>query len=169
MLTGGLYVLQRYRDITRYTYYRTHYDFHDFPRSLVNAWEFLDRPQQQKRIAMTVAWEPPGHTWFFYPLLGRSFQNEIIYVSAKHKWDVPAWVDRGLLRGNDISIWLNNLKRNKVDYVLAVNNLVYPFVMDRQDTFHEVWPVEVAWMENRPEQFRLVFSDWCCKIFQYQG
>ena len=169
MASGGLYLLQGYRDGSRYTYYRQQYDLHEFPRSLVNAWEFLDRPHRPKRIAMTVAWEPPGHTWFFYPLLGKWFQNEILYVSAKHKHDVPTWLERGRLRGNDQSIWLDNLRRDEVDYILVVSNMVNPYVMDRGKLFQETWPDELRWMQSRPAQFLPVFSDPCCKIFKYQG
>lgn len=163
-----LYLVQGYRDGSRYTYYRQQYDLHPFPTSLVNAWEFLDRPGQLKRIAMTVAWEPPGHAWFFYPLLGKRFQNEILYVSAKHKGDVPTWLDRGRLRGHNLSIWLDNLRQDRVDYILVVNNLVNPYVMDRGMLFRETWPDELLWMQNRPRQFSPVFSDAVCKIFKYQ-
>ena len=169
MASGGLYLLQCYRNGSRYTYYRQQYDLHEFPRSLVNAWEFLDRPHRPKRIAMTVAWELPGHTWFFYPLLGKWFQNEILYVSAKHTHDVPTWLERGRLRGNDQSIWLDNLRRDEVDYILVVSNMVNPYVMDRGSLFEERWPDELSWMHSRPAQFLPVFSDACCKIFKYQG
>jgi hypothetical protein len=118
---------------------------------------------------MTVAWEPPGHTWFFYPLLGKWFQNEILYVSAKHTHNVPTWLERGRLRGNDQSIWLDNLRRDEVDYILVVSNMVNPCVMDRGKLFQETWPDELRWMQSRPAQFLPVFSDACCKIFKHQG
>jgi len=118
-LVVGFSFLNSYRENTRYMYYRVHTDLHRFPRTLVNGWEFLDQPDIKKTVAMTMDWQPPGHAWFFYPLLGRRLQNEIVYVSAKHEWEVPTWVDRGLLRGYSLSIWLHNLKRKKVDISLS--------------------------------------------------
>ena len=152
-LVTGLHFLQSYRDNTRYLYYRGHTDFQDFPRILVNAWEFLDQPDGKKTIAMTMDWEPPGDNWFFYPLLGRWLQNDIVYISTKHKWEIPTWLDRGLLRGNDFSIWLNNVRRKEVDYILVV----------------KPWPVELRWMQRYLDEFQLVFSDTRCKIFKYTG
>jgi hypothetical protein len=153
LFCAGLYGLQSYRDATRYAYYRIHQDLHDFPRSFVDAWEFLDRPGAKKTVALSAGWDPPSHKWFFYPLFGRWLQNDVEYLSAKHKWEVPTWVDRGMLRGDDYSIWLNNVQVKKVQYILV-----------------EVpWPIETSWMQRDREQFRLVFSNKDCKIFKYIG
>jgi len=152
-LVLGIHFLQSYRSNTRYNYYRTHIDFHTFPRNFVNAWEFLDQPDEKKTIAMTMDWKPPGHRWFFYPLLGRRLQNDITYISAKYKWEVPTWLHRGLLRGDDFSIWLYNLKKEKVDYILVA----------------KPWPIELIWMQRYKDKFHLVFSDKQCKIFNYIG
>jgi hypothetical protein len=153
VLVVSLYLLQSYRDNTRYMYFSNHTDLHDFPRTLVNGWEFLDSPDEKKTIAMTIGWQPPGHKWFFYPLLGKHLQNDIVYLSAKHKWEVPTWVDRGLLRGNSIAVWLHNLKRKKADYILTV----------------KPWPKELSWMLNNQDKFQLVFSANDYKIFKYKG
>ena len=153
ILYGGLYFLQRYRDSTRYKYFREHYDLHAFPREFVDAWEFLDQTSEEKSIALTMGWDPPGHLWFFYPLFGRWFQNDIEYLSAKYKWEVPTWVDRGMLRGNDYSIWLANLQRKNVQYILV----------------QRPWPIESAWMEREQELFQPVFANKDCKIFKYKG
>ena len=152
-LVVGLYFLQDYRDNTRYIYYRNHLDLKAFKYhiNLVDAWEYLDQPDGKKTIAMTMGWQPPGAYWFFYPLLGRWLQNDILYISAKHKWEVPTWLDRGLLRGNDFSIWLNNVRRKEVDYILVV----------------KPWPVELRWMQQNQDKFQIVFSDKDCKIFKY--
>ena len=152
-LVTGLYFLQSYRDNTRYIYYRWHTDFQNFPRSFVNAWEFLDRTDEKKTVAMAIDWKPPGHHWFFYPLLGRWLQNDIVYISAKYKWEVPTWLHRGLLRGNDFSIWLHNVRGKKVDYILV----------------QTPWPIELRWMQRYQDKFKLVFSDRDCKIFKYEG
>jgi hypothetical protein len=119
----------------------------------VNGWEFLDQPDEKKTIAITMDWEPPGGKWLFYPLLGRWFQNDIVYVSAKYKWEVPTWLHRGMLRGNDFSIWLYNLKRKKVDYILV----------------QTPWPIELNWMLKHPDEFQLMFFDKNFKIFKYTG
>jgi hypothetical protein len=119
----------------------------------VNGWEFLDQPDEKKTIAMAMDWAPPGHYWFFYPLLGRWLQNDIAYVSAKYKWEVPTWFDRGLLRGDDFSIWLYNLRRKKVDYILV----------------RTPWSIELRWMQRYQDKFQLIFSDKNCKIFKFTG
>jgi hypothetical protein len=151
ILFGGLYFLQCYRDTTRYGYYRGHLDLHTFPRKFVDAWEFLDQPGEKRRIAMTTGWNPPSHMWFFYPLFGRLLQNDIAYISAKYNWDVPTWLHRGSLRGNDFSIWLFNLKREKIDYILV----------------QKPWPIELQWIDRERKLFQLVFSNRDCKIFKY--
>jgi len=153
VLIGGLYFLQSYRDNTRYVYYRGYTDLGNIPRSSVNGWEFLDQPDEKNIIAMTMEWEPPGGKWFFYPLLGRWLQNDIVYISAKYKWEVPTWLHQGMLRGDEFSIWLYNLKREKVDYILV----------------QTPWPIELRWMLRHQDKFQLVFSDRDCKIFKYTG
>ena len=148
----ALYFLQDYRDTTRYHYYHEDFDYVDIPRNWVNGWEFLDQHDRKKTIAMTVGWEAPGHKWFFYPLLGKYLQNDIVYISAKRKLDVHTWLDRSLLRGNDVSIWLYNLEREKVDYIFVA----------------KPWPIELSWMLNHQDEFQLVFSDNDCNIFKYR-
>ena len=113
--------------------------------------EFLDKPDEKKTIALTMDWKSPGHNWFFYPLMGRHLQNNVTYISAKYKWEAPTWLHRGLLRGHDFSIWLHNLKKKKVDYVLA----------------QTPWPVELQWMKHHEDKFHLMLSDKNCKIFKY--
>jgi len=156
VLVAGLYFLQCYRDATRYTYYSGHADHQSFTalaNTQVGAWEFLDRPASPKTIALSMDPETPLGYWLFYPLMGRRLQNDVMYVSAKDKWDVPAWVDRGLLRGNDFETWLYNLKRLNVDCVM----LAAP------------WPVEHSWMHTHEDQFKLIFSDSRCRIYAFTG
>jgi hypothetical protein len=155
VLIGGLYLLQDYRDNTRYNYFKLHYDYVaiDEIKTLSNGWEFLDHPVEKKTIALTMDWSPPGHRWFFYPLMGRWLQNDIIYISSKYKWEVPARQHKGMLRGDDFSVWLSNLEQKKADYI---------FVM-------RPWPIELKWMEQHTDQFRLVFLDPRYKIFMYTG
>lgn len=147
-----LYYLQSYRDNTRYSYYQAYSDLNAIPRDLVDGWEFLDSPDEKKTIAMAMDWQAPGHNWFFYPLLGRWLQNDVVYLSAKYKWAVPVWLHRGMLRGNDFSIWSYNLEKEKVDYILV----------------RTPWPIELAWMNSKKDKFQLVFSDRKCKIFRFK-
>ena len=117
----------------------------------MNGWEFLDQSDDEKTIAMTKGWDPPGHNWFFYPLLGRWLQNDIVYISTKYKWEVPAWLHQGLLRGNDSSIWFYNLNAKKVDYILVA----------------KPWPIELNWIKLYEDKFQLMFSNENCKIFKH--
>ncbi len=155
LLTAGCCLLQDFRDSTRYAYYRRHYDYFNVPKisELVNGWEFLDRPGEKKRVALSVGWDPPGHIWFFYPLMGRRLQNEAMYISSRYRREVPAWLHQNMLRGDDRNLWLANLGEKKPDYIVAA----------------EPWPNEAAWMEGDRETFRLVFSDKRCRIFRYAG
>ena len=152
-LFAACYFFQIYRDNNRYSYYRSHFDYAYVPRSFVNAWEFLDDPNEKKIIAMTMNWDPPGHKWFYYPLLGRRLQNDIVYLSAKYKWTVPSWLHRGQLRGDDFSIWLYNLKKEKADYIFLA----------------KPWPFELRWLLRDNENFKLIFSDRDCMIFKFVG
>lgn len=155
VLVGGFYFLQNYRDNTRYNYFKVHSDYVPINEviNLSKGWEFLDHPDEKKTIALTIDWSPPGHRWFFYPLMGRRLQNDIVYISAKYKGEVPAWQHKGMLRGDDFSVWLSNLEQKKVDYI---------FVM-------RPWPVELKWMEQHPDEFQLVFLDPGYKIFMHTG
>ncbi len=130
LFVAVLSALQHYRDTTRYVYFQNHYDHQQIPTALISGWELLDRLDDPKTVAMTMGDEPPDGHWFFYPLLGRRFQNQIVYVSAKHNREVPAWFDRGFIRGEDFSIWLNNVQMEKVDYILVA----------------KPWPIELLWM-----------------------
>jgi hypothetical protein len=118
----------------------------------VGAWEFLDKPDEKRTVAMARGWKVESHEWFFYPLLGRHLQNDIVYISAKDKGETPTRLDRGLLRGENFSLWIDNLKRKKVDYLLAV----------------EPWPIELTWMYEYPNDFQLVFSEKQFKVFKYR-
>ena len=151
IMVVGLYFLQIYRDNTRHTYYSVHFDPYYLPRIFLSGSEFLDQPNEKKTIAMAVEHTSPLGRWLFYPLLGRWLQNDIVYISAKYKWAVPTWLHRGLLRGDDFSIWLDNLKKKKVDYILV----------------GMPWPTEYQWMKRHQDKFQLVFSDKESKIFKY--
>jgi hypothetical protein len=155
VFVGGFYLLQEYRDSTRYDYFKFHYDYVPINgiETLSNGWEFLDHPAEKKTIALAMDWNPPGHRWFFYPLMGRWLQNDIVYISAKYKGDVPAWQHRGVFRGDDFSVWLSNIERKKVNYVVVM----------------QPWPPELKWMEELTDEFQLVFLDASCKIFKYTG
>jgi hypothetical protein len=152
VFVGSLHLFTIYRDNTRYVYYRSHEDFHYLPRDYVSAWDFLDKEGETSTIAMARGWKPESHEWFFYPLLGKNFQNDIVYISAKYKWETPTWLDRGLLRGEDLAIWMANLKKKRVDYILVV----------------KPWPIELTWLRKHPDTFQLVFTSHKFKIFRHK-
>jgi hypothetical protein len=151
VLFGGIYGLQSYRNTSRFTYYSKQNDYNKTPvHTIAAAWSFFDN-LDGKTIAASMGWKAPGDQWFLYPLFGRQLQNDVVYVSAKYKEDEPTWRHRGLLRGEDFSIWQYNLKRENVDYVL----LTRP------------WPIELGWMQQNEENFTLVKSDKHYQIFKY--
>ena len=147
-LVAGLFFLQIYRDSTRYIHYSSQSEASLFPEKLVDAWDYLDKPGEKRTIAMTTGW--PG-SWCFYPLLGRYLQNDITYISAKHEDKVPTWFDQGLLRGNNFLIWIKNLKKEKVDFILLA----------------DPWPIELGWIKEQPEHFQNVFNDTRCNIYKH--
>jgi hypothetical protein len=153
LLVIALSLLQGYRDQTRYAYYRRHADLHNIPRQFVSGWEFLDKVDENKVIAFSRGDAQPNHEWFFYPLLGSRLQNDVVYLSALYKWDVPTWVDGGMLRGKDQEVWLYNLKKHKVEYVFL----------------QEPWPVEMSWIMSREDDFELIYTDRYCRIYKYTG
>lgn len=150
MCTGALCFLQIYRDNTRYIYYQNYTDLHSIPTDYVAAWKLLDTPDEKKTIALTKGWDPLLHTWFFYPLMGSRLQNDIMYLSAKYRDAAPTRFDRGSLRGNDISIWRENVRQNNVDYILA----------------QKPWPIELGWMTDSSDEFLLIAEDKKWKIFR---
>jgi hypothetical protein len=85
--------------------------------------------------------------------MGSRLQNDVIYLSALNKWDVPTWVDQGMLRGDDPKIWLYNLKQQKVDHVFI----------------QEPWPIEMSWIMSRKDDFELIYTDRYCRIYKYTG
>jgi len=152
-LFGGIYGLQSYRNISRFTYYSKQNDYNKTPvHTIAAAWSFFDN-LDGKTIAASMGWKAPGDQWFLYPLFGRQLQNDVVYVSSKYKEDEPTWRHRGLLRGEDFSIWQYNLKRGNVDYVL----LTRP------------WSIELGWMQQNEENFTLVKSDKHYQIFKYNN
>jgi hypothetical protein len=153
LLVISLSLLQGYRDRTRYFYYRRHTDLHNIPRKFVGGWEFIDNLDEHKVIAFSRGYAQPNHEWFFYPLMGSRLQNDVIYLSALNKWDVPTWVDQGMLRGDDPKIWLYNLKQQKVDHVFI----------------QEPWPIEMSWIMSRKDDFELIYTDRYCRIYKYTG
>jgi hypothetical protein len=166
LMIMGAYLLQLYREGTRYEYLSAPTDLNAFQRISVNGWEFLDKPGEKRTIAMAMAWDPPGHKWILYPLLGRHLQNDVVYISARYKWDVPSWLDNGEIRGEDASIWRFNLNNKNVDYIFVADPIAYPLLHTGEERAKGVWPIELGWMENDPGNFRLVFADRYCKIFK---
>jgi len=64
---------------------------------------------------------------------------------------VPVWLHRGLLEGDDFSIWKHNLKRHNVNYVF----LQKPF------------GIEGEWVHTRRNEFEPLFWDFKCGVFKY--
>ena len=145
----GFYFLQVYKDATRYAFYRTHFA-NRLPGKLVDAWEFLDEPHEKKTIAM--AMDSSGDNWFFYPLFGRWLQNDIAYISAKYKWEVPTWFDNGVASGNDFTVWLYNVRRTNVDHIFVAA----PMPQN-----------QLKWINQRNKIFKMVFLNNDSKIFKY--
>jgi 4-amino-4-deoxy-L-arabinose transferase-like glycosyltransferase len=133
--------LRPLRDGLRWPAYAAYTDLHDIKRGFVEGWKWCDDPDHPQRIALTTGWGYAGHNWFFYPLLGRRLQNDVVYVSINRRDEPPTSADRGLLRETaNFDVWVENLRRKKVDLIFAQRPA----------------PIELRWMRAHPELFEPV-------------
>ncbi len=151
-LTVGTVALQKYRAKNRRDYYSNYTDLHDIPRQFVDGWHWCDNPNQPLTIALTTGWKNPGHHWFFYPLMGRTLQNRIVYASINRKGISPTHIDQGLLREKgDFNIWIENLNAQDVDLIFI----------------QEPWPLELQWILSTPQYFKLEFKGDSFYIYRF--
>jgi hypothetical protein len=112
-----------------------------FPTQLP-LWRFLDSPEA-KRIAVTVGWEETGQNQFLYPLLGGRLQNRLSYVPITPEGrDSDLWHSDRRSRA-DAESWLRRVDALSPDYLVGL----------APDT------PERAWVEERPDRFRLLPVD----------
>ena len=92
LLVAVLSALQHYRDATRYVYFQNHYDHQQIPTALISGWEFLDRLDYPKTVAMTMGDEPPTVIGFFIPCSAGGFKTRLcMYPQSAIEMFLPGW------------------------------------------------------------------------------
>ncbi len=109
----------------------------------------LDRPGSEVRIAVTSAPWQNHDNWMAYALLGRRFQNRLLYVPISGSGEIlPFDGTENYQQGADYETWRARLLDQRVDYVMSF------------------WPpsIERLWMQGHPDAFAEVSSGekWGC-------
>jgi hypothetical protein len=119
------------------------YDLHPLSATFAGSWPIWERldDSRPKRVAVTAGWDGVGHNWYRYPLLGQTFENELVYASPTREGDLVDYrsIERWKHRA-DLGAWARRLVDARVDFVVAL----------------APEPPERAWMQEHPEMFRLV-------------
>ena len=147
----------------------THYPYED-----KEAWYWLNNHTNNAKIAYT------GNPDTL-PLYGSNFKNDVIYISVNNTHPVKLHYfpkARYIWKGDFISLhknletsgnyrqnpdfihWLNNLKKEKADYIF-----IYAFHQIKDVIF----PIEDNWAKDHPEYFNLVFNNNRVHIYEIRG
>jgi len=147
-LLVGASGVQKLRDAKRDRFYATRTELHPIPKCYAAGWAFCDDSKASKAIALVSYERTVGHDWFFYPLMGRRLQNRVLYVSAD---------GRG---GPDFGVWSEGLRRAAVTHLFVQLNPTLPPGDPRGR------PVEMAWVEARPDAFSLLDSGVYYRVYR---
>lgn len=122
------------------------------------AWKWLnENTQEGKNIAYTGRSE-------FYPLFGSRLQNNVIYVSLNDKPPLAHHYPDGLYRKErNYRQWLNNLTREKIDYLF----IALPHKVNNESKDPNRFPVEDDWAQAHPESFKPVFANSLARIYEF--
>jgi len=137
------------RDRFRYDFYELAevwkaYDVHPIDNRWTASWPIwraLDR-DDPLTIAVSAGWDGIGHNWYRYPLLGRRFQNRLVYLPITSD---GSFVDYGRSApGMPLSCdaWLGRVLSSNADYLVMLPPLppesqwaeALPHVLERQLT-----------------------------------
>lgn len=123
-------------------------------KTLRKGWSWISQQPGGFTIAFATGWWQYGHNWFMYPLMGRRLENRVVYASINREEDVPTSEDSGLLREKaSKKIWLNNLKKKKVDYLYLQNPKTYEHVWAEEENF------ELVFKSKSIQIYRIHFKD----------
>ncbi|MBP7864351.1 MAG: hypothetical protein KA419_00265 [Acidobacteria bacterium] len=142
---GSLQVIQ---GVYRQELYRLDTAIHDVPKYWVPAAFAVDDPNLARRIAVTSGPFQNLDNWFAAPFLGRSLQNELVYVPVSHDGRICPFgkppVLEELFRTADPAAWVERLHRRGVTEVVSF----------------APQSIELVWMESRPDLFRPIVGHW---------
>jgi hypothetical protein len=132
------------REAMRSDYLIQSYDVHPISKKHLPAWLFFNQDEKPFRIAVACGFYYHGHDCLIYPLLGKRFQNEILYIPITRDGSIIDYETVDENRQNiDFYSWLKRLKEKEVDYLV----LSSPFTPEKQ------------WIIENPEKFNMIFSD----------
>jgi hypothetical protein len=144
----GLSVL---RDRTRTELFRGEFTIHPIHPYWLEAATIVDQPEGARRIAVTSGPMQDLDNWIVYPFLGRTLQNEVLYVPIARDGVIHHFGgghrNEDLARSGDFLSWSRRLRSGKITAVMSFRPA----------------SVELEWMESHPEQFRRLAGesgDW---------
>jgi hypothetical protein len=144
----GAPLLSDRRAQSRWGYYATATDVHDFPREFVRGWNYCDKLPAPATIALTGDWDFAGQNFFSYPLLGSRLQNMLTYVPLR-KGQPAGSRDFVLRETADFQEWADGLRTRAVNLVFV----------------QAPWPIEDTWMRDRASLFPLVAGGAAYRIY----
>jgi len=114
----------------RYRYYQASadpnepvFDVHQlnpFYASAWPLWQYFDG-EGVKRLAVTAGWDGIGHNWYWQPLFGSRFQNELKYVSVTKDGSLPDITDWPALRKSaDFPSWISRVADSRTDALVLL-------------------------------------------------
>ena len=123
------------------------------------AWDWLNENTGTggKNIAYTGRSE-------FYPLFGRGLKNNVMYVSINNKLPFVHYYPDGLYRKEkDYDSWMNNLRKEKIDYLFVA----LPHEGNNESDDFSKFPIEDEWAVFHPKYFDLVFNNCQARIYKF--
>ncbi|MDP2927671.1 MAG: glycosyltransferase family 39 protein [Candidatus Omnitrophota bacterium] len=99
----------------------------------------------------------------FYPFFGSKLKNSVLYVSVNDKPPLAHFYADGLYRKEkNYGSWLNNLRKDKVDYLF----IALPHKLNNESNDLKKFPIEDDWASGHAESFKLVFSNSLARIYK---
>jgi len=115
------------RDRFRYQFYEfaelwKAYDVHPIDNRWTASWPIwqkLDR-DDPLTIAVSAGWDGIGHNWYRYPLLGRRFQNRLVYVPITRDGSLVDYGRSEPSKPLSCDGWLGRVLSSNADYLLML-------------------------------------------------
>jgi hypothetical protein len=155
---GGLYFLNAKYDREEFIRYATLFKGRESVQlDIGRAWKWLDEHTAEgKNIAYTGRSE-------FYPLFGSRLKNNVVYVSLNDKPPLAHYYADGLYRREkNYQYWLNNLTRERMDYLFVA----LPHKLNNESSDPAKFPIEDDWALQHPESFEPVYRNSLARIYK---
>jgi len=171
LLIPGLIWLEHWYIKNEFPRYTKMVKYSGFWPDATKAWDWLNSNTKGNNIAYVGRPVP-------FPLYGTNFKNNVYYVSvnktepAKFHYYLNSYYEWGydILSlhksleaknnyrwGADYSVWLNNLRKRKTDYL---------FIYSLHQTKDIIFPMEDKWAKENPGIFKAMFLNQTIHIFK---